>query len=193
MPNAFTVAPRDIATPHALQSIRVIHGASGRLKLLHILGRQLRRVERDGQLIDLAVEGKRHVIIAIIDGRAGIRPNIEGFIPGKGERDRAIHHVRRDDFAIDPQRSGSRATKPADIVEGERRKPQPVIFEVIDERMLTRRKRLGRLPFHPFQVEQVPGEDRLALEQIETIAAEIGHLASRSRRRPHSAEPRSPR
>ena len=119
--------------------------------------------ERDGQLIDLAVEGKRHVIIAIIDGRAGIRPNIEGFIPGKGERDRAIHHVRRDDFAIDPQRSGSRATKPADIVEGERRKPQPVIFEVIRRRMLTRRKRLGRLPFHPFQVEQVPGEDRSAL------------------------------
>ncbi len=52
-----------------------------------------------------------------------------------------------------------------------------VVGEVEDDRVLAGRERLLALPPEALEVEQVLGEHRLALEQIETVAAEAAALA----------------
>lgn len=56
------------------------------LKALFVLGRQLRRFDRDSQLVDLAGELERRLAVLIVDRRAGIRPDVGGLIPGQRER-----------------------------------------------------------------------------------------------------------
>ena len=53
-----------------------------------------------------------------------------------------------------------------------------VVREVEHDRVLARRERLLAFPAEPLQVEEVVGEHRLALEQVEAVAAEaaaVGH------------------
>ena len=47
-----------------------------------------------------------------------------------------------------------------------------VVFEVEHERVLARCERLLAFPAEALQIEEVVGEHRLALEQIEAVAAE---------------------
>src|SRR5689334_17486445 len=94
----------------ALFSVRC--GALRFFQLLFVLRCQYRWIEPYGQLVDLAGEGERHLIIAIIDRRAGVGPDIKGFVPGQGQRDGAIQFLRRDHIAVDLESAGSRAAKP---------------------------------------------------------------------------------
>ena len=66
--------------------------------------------------------------------------------------------LRRDDLTIHLQSSGAGVSESADIVEGQSRKPQSVIFEIVFDRVLARRQRSIALPFHPLEIEEVPGE-----------------------------------
>src|ERR1700722_12652585 len=61
-----------------MRSLRVLGGAIGIRQLLLVLRRQLRWLDRDGQLVDLARE--RDLIIAIIYRRSGFRAYVEGLI-----------------------------------------------------------------------------------------------------------------
>jgi hypothetical protein len=47
-----------------------------------------------------------------------------------------------------------------------------VVLEVEHQRVLARRQRLLAFPAGPLQVEEVVGEDRFALEQVEAVTAE---------------------
>ena len=46
----------------------------------------------------------------------------------------------------------------------------PVVFEVKHDGVFARRERLRAFPAEAFQSEKVVGEDRFALEQVQTIA-----------------------
>ena len=77
-----------------------------------------------------------------------------------------------DDLAVDLERAGAGPAETAHVVEGERADAEAVIFEVELDRVLAGRQRVGAFPLDPLQVDQVPQEHRLALEQIEAIAGE---------------------
>ena len=64
----------------------------------------------------------------------------------------------------------------AHVVEGERAHAEAVVLEVELQRVLAGRQRLGAFPLHALQVDEVPDEDRLALEQVEAVAGEAAAL-----------------
>ena len=137
-----------------------------------ILWRQLGLFEADRQLVDLAREPERYLLVLIIHRRAGIRSDVESFVPGQRQRNGALQRLRRDHLSVDLERSGARSPDAADTVEHEGSEPEPIIFEVVLERMFTCGKRLRALPTHALQIEQVPKKHRLAFQQIQSIPAE---------------------
>src|SRR5258706_9900160 len=72
------------------------------LELLSIRIGQLFRREVEGQLVDLAGEDERDVIVVldIRDSAPGIPANIEGFVFGEGDRRAMFHGIRRDFLAV---------------------------------------------------------------------------------------------
>lgn len=58
------------------------------LHLLLFCFGQLHRPEVKGQLIDLAVETERHLVVVVIHSRAGVDADIEGFVLRQQERNR---------------------------------------------------------------------------------------------------------
>ena len=55
---------------------------------LMFLARQLYRPELEGQLVDLAVEAERHLVVLVVHRRAGVDPDVEGLVSRQQERDR---------------------------------------------------------------------------------------------------------
>src|SRR5882672_4364961 len=53
-----------------------------------VLFGQLRRSEFDGQLVDLAVECERHLVVLFVHRRAGVNPDVKGLVSHLKERDR---------------------------------------------------------------------------------------------------------
>jgi hypothetical protein len=152
------------ATAHVTRrSVRVLCGAICIRQLVLVLRRQLRRLDRDRQLVELAGEREWDLIAAVIHLRAGFRADVEGLIDWQGQRHGALHRLRRDDLAVHRQRSGTGTTDPAHVVEGKCSKAETVVFEVEHDGVLTGRERLRPFPADPFEREQVPGEDRPAL------------------------------
>src|SRR6266581_302529 len=92
------VRPSAIARP--CRSLRVLSGAIRVRQLLFVLRRQLRRLERDRQLVDLARECEWDLIIAVIHRRTGFRADVEGLVDRQDQRHRALHLLRRDDLAV---------------------------------------------------------------------------------------------
>jgi hypothetical protein len=52
-----------------------------RLKLLDVLRRELRPVDREGDLVDLAGEGERDLVVLVVDRCAGIGADVEVLVP----------------------------------------------------------------------------------------------------------------
>jgi hypothetical protein len=65
---------------------------------------------------------------------------------------------------------------PLKLLKGKRAHAEAVVLEIEVERVLTRRERVRALPADPLQVDQVPQEHRLALQQIEAVATEAAAL-----------------
>ena len=119
----------------------------------------------DRQLVDLAGEGERDLIVGVVDRRAGVEPMSKVSSHGRSQRNvRSIVCVATTLPSTD-ERARAGAADAAHVVERERREAEPVILEVVDERVLARGQRVRPLPLHPLEVEQVPGEDRLALQR----------------------------
>src|SRR5262249_51489924 len=131
---------------------------------------------RERDLVDLARERERHLVVLVVDRRAGIGPDVEVLVPLKDERDRVLHLLARDFSAVDLQYAGAAPAEPTIATGHERRRPDPGIPDLELERVLARRQGLGCLPLDALQVHQVPREDRLALEQVEAVAAEATAL-----------------
>ena len=68
----------------------VLRRAFGLRELLLVFFRQHRRLEGDGEPVDFAGEFERHLIIPVIDRRAGVGPNVESLVPGQCERHSAV-------------------------------------------------------------------------------------------------------
>ncbi|EXI77682.1 MAG: hypothetical protein AW12_03098 [Candidatus Accumulibacter sp. BA-94] len=80
-----------------------------------------------------------------------------------------VHRDRLHRLAVDLQRARAGPAEAAHVVEGERADAQAVVLEVELKRVLAGSESLGTLPLDPLQVDQVPQEHRLALEQIEAV------------------------
>src|SRR5947207_14881128 len=99
---------------------RFISDPKGRLPARLVLGpgesfvndllirrRQLLRPEVEGQLVDLAVEAERHLIVLVVHRRAGVYSNVEGLVTRYQERDRARNLPRGDVVAVHLQNAGA--------------------------------------------------------------------------------------
>jgi hypothetical protein len=66
----------------------------------------------------------------------------------------------------------------AQAIKGDRFGAKAVIFEVKCQRVLAGRKLLRTFPANPLEIEQIPGEDRLAFHKVEAPTAKpapLGH------------------
>src|SRR5262249_43910433 len=113
------------------------------LGLLHeallVLGRQLRTVDGQRQLVELAGELERHLVVLVVHRCAGVGADVEGLVPLEDERDRVVHLLGAHDLAVDLEHSGAGLADAAQVVEGEGRDAEAVVLEVELERVLARR------------------------------------------------------
>ena len=151
----------------------VVHG---HLELLDVFRRELRPVDGQGQLVELAGELERHLIVLVVHRRAGIGAHVEVLVPLQRHRNGLFHLLRRDHLAVDLEYAGAAAAQAAGAAEGERGGTQTVVLEVEFERVLAGCERLRTFPLDALEIDQVPGEHRLALEQIEAVAGEAAAL-----------------
>lgn len=89
------------------------------------------RSEAEGQLVELAVEAERHLVVLVVHRCAGIDPDIEGLANRKQERDRVRHLQRGDVLAVHLQYAGAALCDAG-----------AVIREIEHDRVLARRERL---------------------------------------------------
>src|SRR5260221_3931655 len=67
------------------QSVLVVRSGS-RFPHLHLFHScQMRRSKIERHVVDLAVEPERHLVVLIVDPRAGIDPDVEGLVRGQQE------------------------------------------------------------------------------------------------------------
>ena len=120
---------------------------------------ELRRPNLNRQLVEFAGEAKRHLVIFIIDRRAGVDAHVEGLVDrryeGDGVRDRLFGNLG----AIDAQDTGAAF--------GEAR---PIVGEIKNDAVLARRQCLSAFPAEALQSQQVVSEHWLALQHIKAIA-----------------------
>src|ERR1035437_1131498 len=146
------------------------------LELLHIARGKFGFIKTEGQLVNFAGKLERDLIVLVVRRRAGVAADVEGLVPRHGQRYAVIECLRRNHLAIDLERAGATFADAADIVEGQSTEAEPVILEVVLQRVLTRCERLRAWPLHALEIEQIPGEDGFPFQQIQTIAAETSAI-----------------
>src|SRR6185503_1839871 len=101
------------------------------------------------------------LVVGVVHWRAGIGPDVEGLVDRHDRRNGMRNALGGDFLAVDLQYAAAAL-----------RHAGAVVSEVEFESMLARSERF--LPFPPefLKGEEIIGEDRLALEQIEPVAAE---------------------
>src|SRR5262249_49367415 len=102
--------------------------------------------------------------------------DVEVLVPREDERDGVLHLLFRDRLIVYLERTGAALTDAARAAERERSHAETVVLEVELDRMFARGQYVGGFPLDAFQVDQVPGEHRLALEDVETVASEAPPL-----------------
>src|SRR6266851_7566153 len=70
------------------------------LQFLDVLLRQFRPVELEGQLVQLAGELERHLIVLVVHRRAGVGADVEVLVPLQDQRQRALHLLVGDLLAV---------------------------------------------------------------------------------------------
>src|SRR5207248_1704428 len=58
---------------------------------LFVCRRELRPVDLDRQLVELAGEPERHLVVVVVGRRAGVGADVEAFVPLEDDRDGALH------------------------------------------------------------------------------------------------------
>src|SRR5262249_22999593 len=120
-------------------------------QLVLVLRRELRPVDGQGNLVDLAGEHERHLVVTIVHRRAGVGADVEVLVPGEDQWDGPLHRLACDFLAVYLQHTGAAPTDSAQAVERQRPHPEAVVLEVEFERVPAGRKRLRSLPPDPFQ------------------------------------------
>src|SRR5262245_50379784 len=93
--------------------------ARGCLQLLDIRRRQLRPVDFERKLVELAGEAEGDLVI-VRNRRAGVRADVEVLVPLQDQRNSALHSLARHLLAVDFEHTSAAATDAAQIVECER-------------------------------------------------------------------------
>ena len=143
-----------------------------RFELLDVLGRQLRAVHLDRQLVELGGQRERRLVVRVVHAGQRVGADVEALVPLQDHGQRVLHLLGGDFLAVHLQRAGAGAAEAAHVVEGERAEAQAVILEVELQRVLAGRERVRSFPFDALQVNQVPEEHRFALEQVEAVTGE---------------------
>src|SRR5271168_4795243 len=107
----------------------------------------------DGQLVDLAVEVERHLVILVVHPCARVAPDVKALIRGYQERDRFWNRQRAHVPTVDLQYARASLCN-----------ARAVIREVEDDGVLSRRERRIAVirPAGHEQLEEVVGEYRTA-------------------------------
>ncbi len=116
---------------------------------------QLHWPEVDGQLVDLAVEGERHLVVLIVDACAGVDSDIEGLVRHLQESDRVGLVPCGDDLAVHFQLAAASLGNAGTF-----------IGVVKNNRVLARGKCIRAFPAVLGKDEHVVVEHRLAVEQV---------------------------
>src|SRR5271166_2311868 len=136
---------------------RLVLGDGDRFRgLLVVLRSKLRRPEAIGQLVDRAVEGKRHLIVVVVHSGAEINADVEGLVSHFQEGDRVWLLPCGNYLSVHLQYTAAAL--------GDAR---TVIGVVEHDRVLARGKRLLAYPAVLGEGEHVVIEHRLALEQVQ--------------------------
>src|SRR4030095_14161777 len=114
----------------------------------------------DRQLIKLAGELKRHLVV-VVHRKPGIHPDVEALVIGHDERNSARDRLAGDFLSVHRRDAGAAFAETGAIV-----------LEVKHDGVLAGRERRWAFPAEVFDGEKVVGKDRLALEQVEAIATE---------------------
>src|SRR5262249_4172082 len=145
-----------------LCSVQLIpRSGEGVLDDLMVIAGQLRWPELEGQLVDLAGEAERQLIVLVVDWRAGVDAHVECFVDGYQEWSGVRDLLGRDFSAVHPQDAGAALAEARSIV-----------LEVKHDGVPARRERLLAFPAEAFKTNEVVGKHWLALKQVQAIAAE---------------------
>src|SRR5262252_2765090 len=109
--------------------------ARGLLELLDVRRRQLRPIDLQRELVELAGELERHLVL-VGHRRPGVGADVEVLVPLHNQRDRVPHGLTRNLLAVDFQHSGAAAADTAYVVEREGAQSEAVILEVELKRVL---------------------------------------------------------
>ena len=101
-------------------------------------GDELRPIDLDRQLVELAGEGEGRLVVGIVHAGQRVGADIEALVPLQDHRQRLVHLLGSDHLAVDLQRAGAGAADAAEVVEGERAGAHAVILEVELDRVACR-------------------------------------------------------
>src|SRR6266851_3244014 len=127
---------------------------------LLFVARQLHRPKVDGQFVDLTVERERHLVVLVVDTRACIDSDIEGFVGYLQEGDRVGLLARGDNLAVHLQLTAASLGNAGTGV-----------GVIKHDRVLARRECVRSFPAVLREDEHVVVKHRLAVEQVEAPAA----------------------
>src|SRR5215475_6229872 len=91
-------------TPRSFLLARVVVPLPFLDETLLVLGRELRPIDRQRQLVELAGERERHLVLLVVHRRAGVGTDVEGLVELHDDRDRVLHLLGADDLAVDLER-----------------------------------------------------------------------------------------
>src|SRR5262245_56980666 len=126
-----------------------------------VIAGQLRWPELEGQLVDLAGEAERYLVVLVVHRRAGVDAHVECFVDGYENWNGVRNLLGRNVFAVNHEHAGATLAETGSVV-----------LEVEHDGVLARRERLLAFPAEAFKTNEVVGEHWLALEQVEAIATE---------------------
>src|SRR5271169_2453027 len=90
----------------ACRLIRVLRGTLRSLQFRHVVRCQLRRIERDGHLVDLAGEVEGDLIVAVIHRRGAAETDVKTLVERFDQGKSPLDLLGRRHLAVDLQRSG---------------------------------------------------------------------------------------
>ena len=111
-----------------------------RFEKLDLGRRQLRTINLNVELYDLAGESERHLIVVVVNTGASIRPNVKRLVPLKDEWDCSLQFLGSNFFAVHLEDAHATPRNPAQVVEGKRANAEAVVFEVKHQGVLARAK-----------------------------------------------------
>src|SRR5262249_5465293 len=124
-----------------------------RLQLLHVVRGQLRRIERNRQLVDLAGKVERHLIVAVIHRRRPADADAEPLVDRPDQGNGPVQLLGGHGLAVHLQRPSATPANTAQVVVRQRRLTEPVVFEIELDRVLAGGQRLRSINYYNLNAE----------------------------------------